>query len=107
MGLAHVRRSQCRLLVAGSIQMLPYASHFGCPSKHDRSQYPRMYQCMWAIFREQYQALAVDPALNERTTRRSSRVGLVRQHIRTWAQVLLLASHSYPQPLDRGPVHSK
>ena len=50
--------------VGSSIQMLAYAKHFGCPSRHNRSEYTAMYRCMNRIFAEPYSRLAVDPALN-------------------------------------------
>lgn len=50
--------------VGGSIQMLGYAKHFGCPSRHNRSEYRAMYDCMNRIFREPYSKLTVDQALN-------------------------------------------
>lgn len=53
--------------VGGSIQMLAYAKHFGCPSRHNRTDYPRMYRCMNHIFREPYSTLSVDPSLNDST----------------------------------------
>ena len=51
--------------VGGSIQMLHYARHYGCPSKHDKRQYLQMYDCMNAIFNPAYAALKVYPALSE------------------------------------------
>ena len=51
--------------IGGSIQMLSYARHFGCPSRHNRSEYASMYACMNEIFKEPYAALKVDAALNE------------------------------------------
>ena len=51
--------------VGGSIQMLSYAKHFGCPSRHNHTEYSRMYKCMNRIFRQPYSNLAIDPALND------------------------------------------
>ena len=51
--------------VGGSIQMLSYAKTFGCPSRHNHSEYEKMYECMYRIFRQPYSELAVDPALND------------------------------------------
>lgn len=50
--------------VGGSIQMLHYAKHFGCPSQHNKRQYLQMYDCMNAIFNPAYAALKVDRALS-------------------------------------------
>ena len=51
--------------VGGSIQMLEYARRFGCPSRHVRSEYPKMYECMNRVFSKAYAAFKVDPALND------------------------------------------
>ena len=51
--------------VGGSLHMLPYARHFGCPATHSHAQYPLMFECIFRTFKQQYQALAVDPMLND------------------------------------------
>ena len=51
--------------VGGSIQMLAYAKAFGCSYRHNKTEYPLMYSCMYNIFRDAYNALRVDPALND------------------------------------------
>lgn len=51
--------------VGGSIQMLGYAKAFGCPHRHNRSEYTAMYTCMNRIFKEPLAKLAVNPALND------------------------------------------
>lgn len=51
--------------VGGSLQMLAYAKHFGCPHRHNKTEYASMYRCMNRIFAEPYKALAVDLAFND------------------------------------------
>jgi hypothetical protein len=45
--------------------MLHYAKRYGCPSKHNRSDYPAMYACMGSVFREPVLSLRIDPSLND------------------------------------------
>lgn len=49
--------------VGGSIQMLEYAKRFGCPHRHNHSEYMQMYGCMARLFAAPIAALRVDPAL--------------------------------------------
>ena len=51
--------------VGGRFQMLAYAKHFGCPHRHNKTEYASMYRCMNRIFAEPYKALAVDLAFND------------------------------------------
>ena len=73
--------------VGGSIQMLSYAKTFGCPSRHNHSEYEKMYECMYRIFRRPYSELAVDPTLNE--------TGLVQRRLDEALHPNLLSSMRY------------
>ena len=51
--------------IGGSLQMLPYAKKFGCPSAHDHTQYKSMYACMNRVFADAYRKLQIDARLND------------------------------------------